>query len=415
MTFDLRQSAARRDQITKKRLDELAPALMAEHDIDCWIVTSREYADDAVAMTMLPADWFSSRRRSILVFLRNDDQVDRLSVARYDMSGFFEPVWDPTRQPDQWMALAGLLHERSPKNIAVNISRDFAHGDGLTHGEHEELAAALGPDLAERLISADPLTVDWLQTRLPEEKDAISMACAEAHQLLRRALSSEAITPGHTTTDDIGWWLRDRVQELGTDVWFQPTVSLQRRGDNLRDDFAAKPGPRTIEAGDLIHIDFGIVWDGLCTDQQQHGYVLEAAQSDIPSWVKDALQTGNRMQDILTSQFVSGRSGNHVLAAALTTARDGSIDGVVYTHPIGFHGHGAGPTIGLWDNQDTVPGSGDRPIKANTAWSIELMVKLVVTEWDGQTISIMLEEDAWFDGVDVNYLDGRQTEVWPIG
>jgi Xaa-Pro aminopeptidase len=401
--------------LTLRRLELVVPELMDEHGIDCWIVTSREYADDAVAMTMLPAEWFSSRRRSILVFLKSDDHIDRLSVARYDMNDFFQPAWDPLRQPDQWMALAGLIRQRSPERIAVNISEDFAHGDGLTHGEHQQLVDALGPALAGRMISGDQLTVDWLQTRLPEEKDIMTTACVEAHELLRRALSTEAITAGRTTTADVSWWLRDRVQELGTQVWFQPTVSVQRRGDDLRESFAAPPGPTTIEAGDLVHIDFGIVWDGLCTDQQQHGYVLESGQSEIPTWANDALQTGNRMQDILTGEFVAGRSGNEVLVAALAVSKDAGIDGVVYTHPIGFHGHGAGPTIGLWDNQNHITGSGDWPLKADTAWSIELMVKVVVPGWDAQTVSIMLEEDAWFDGEQVSYLDGRLTEVWPIG
>jgi Xaa-Pro aminopeptidase len=388
---------------------------MTEHNIDCWIVTSREYADDAVAMTMLPADWFSSRRRSILVFLKNDDVVERLSVARYDMNGFFDPVWDPTRQPDQWLALAGLLQAHSPKTIAINISEDFAHGDGLTHSEHEQLVKALGPDLSDRLVSADEISVDWLQTRLPEEIDTMSTACHEAHQLLRRALSVEAITPGVTTTEDVAWWLRDRVQDLGTEVWFQPTVSVQRKRDNLRDSFAAKPGARTIETGDLVHIDFGITWDGLCTDQQQHGYVLEPEESGIPSWLSEALTQGNEMQDILTEQFVVGHSGNEILKNALASAKESHIDGVVYTHPIGFHGHAAGSTIGLWDNQRDVVGSGERVLIANTGWSIELMVKVVAPEWDGQTVSIMLEEDAWFDGSKVKYLDGRQRNVWSIG
>ena len=415
MNLDLRQSAGRRDQITRKRLDELAPALMTEHNIDCWIVTSREYADDAVAMTMLPADWFSSRRRSILVFLKNKDLVERLSVARYDMNGFFEPAWNPTRQPDQWMALACLLHERSPETIAINVSEDFAHGDGLTHSEHEQMVTALGPELRDRLVSADSLAVDWLQTRIPEELDTMSTACSETHQLLRRALSTEAVTPGQTSTDDVAWWLRNRVQDLGTEVWFQPTVSVQQRSDNLRDSFAAKPGSRTIQRGDLVHIDFGIIWDGLCTDQQQHGYVLGTDESEIPSWLKDALITGNRMQDVLTDQFILGRSGNEILSTALDSAKESNIDGLVYTHPIGFHGHAAGPTIGLWDNQNHVEGSGERALIANTGWSIELNVKVTAPEWDGQTVSIMIEEDAWFDGTKVQYLDGRQTQIWAIG
>ena len=412
--YNLRDAASRREAITLQRLERLLPELMDETGVDCWIITSREYADDSVAMTMLPTDWFSTRRRSILVFLRSDEGLKRLSVARYDLGDFFETAWDPGSQPNQWQALTDLLDTHQPRTIAVNVSDDFAHGDGLTHGEHQRMVEALGSDHATRVIPADPLSILWLQTRLPQERLVMETACREAHSILRRALSPEAITARVTTTDDVVWWLRDRVQELGVPVWFQPTVSVQRRTGDLRGSFAVRPGPETIEAGDLAHIDFGIVWDGLCTDQQQHGYILAPGENAPPEWLEAALSKGNRMQDILTGHFITRRTGNEVLRRSLEQARDEGVDGVVYTHPIGFHGHGAGPTIGLWDNQEGVAGAGDRPLRANTAWSIELMVKVQVPEWDNRIVSIMLEEDAWFDGESVEFLDGRQTDIWVI-
>jgi Xaa-Pro aminopeptidase len=413
MPYELRTSAIRRDTLTLRRLESLVPRLMAENEIDCWIVTSREYADDAVAMTMLPAEWFSSRRRSILVFLRFGDEVKRLSVARYDMAGFFEPSWNPDAEPDQWAALAAILNRHSPASIALNYSSDFAHADGITHSEYQALTAALTPELSSRITTADPLSVTWLETRLPEEREVMAEACGETHAMLRRALSDEAIEPGVTTTEDLGWWLRARVQDLGTYVWFHPTVSVQRSGPEGRGSFAAKPGDATIERGDLVHIDFGIVWDGLCTDQQEHGYVLRDGESDVPDWMTRALGVGNQMQDLLTGSFQVGQTGNEVLEAAQQRAAAEGIEGTVYTHPIGFHGHGAGATIGLWDNQDGIPGSGDRALRPDTAWSIELMVTVDSRDWDKE-VNIMLEQNAWFDGEHVTYLDGRQTRIWVI-
>ena len=197
-------------------------------------------------------------------------------------------------------------------------------------------------------------------------------------------------------------------------TWFQPTVSVQRRGGVGRGDFSSYPEAELIEPGDLVHVDFGIIWDGLNTDQQEHGYVLAPGEEAVPAWANEAMAAGNRAQDALTDQFAVGRTGNEVLTAALDASKAGGLDAVVYTHPIGYHGHGAGPTIGLWDAQDGVPGSGDRPLRPDTAWSIELMARVPVAEWEGQAVSIMLEQDAWFDGSSVDYLDGRQTEVWAI-
>lgn len=412
MAYDLREAASCRDEMTLRRFDELLPRLMDEHGIDCWIVTSREYADDAIAMTMVPADWFSTRRRTILVFHRTETGLDRLSVARYDMGDFFEAAWDPAEEPDQWKALALLITDLDPASIAVNTSTDFAHADGLTHTEYEALTSALG-HLAQRVVPADPLSVAWLETRIPAERPILEEACRQAHQLLRRGLSRDAIIPGVTTTLDLTWWYRRAIQELGTDTWFQPTVSVQRAANDGRGSFAAKPQVEVIEPGDLIHVDFGIVWDGLNTDQQEHAYVLLPGEIKAPGWIDEAIAAGNRTQDILTSKFDVGRTGNEILAATLDQARTESLDAAIYTHPIGYQGHGAGPTIGLWDQQEGVPGSGDRPMGADTAWSIELMVRYPSADWD-QIISIMLEQDAWFDGNSVDYLDGRQAEVWSL-
>ncbi|MEM6327352.1 MAG: Xaa-Pro aminopeptidase, partial [Bacteroidota bacterium] len=113
----------------------------------------------------------------------------------------------------------------------------------------------------------------------------------------------------------------------------------------------------------------------------------------------------------LTSAFVAGRSGNEILRRALDASAADGLRATIYTHPIGFYGHGAGPTIGLWDQQGGVPGRGDYPLYPMTAHAIELNTVEAVPEWGGQDVRFMLEEDAVFDGERVVYLDGRQTEL----
>ena len=163
--------------------------------------------------------------------------------------------------------------------------------------------------------------------------------------------------------------------------------------------------------GDLIHIDFGITYLRLNTDTQQHAYVLKPGETDAPAGLKNALKIGNRLQDILTENFKTGRSGNAILTAALDQAKSEGIKATIYTHPIGFHGHAAGPTIGLWDQQGGVPGRGDYSLFPNTAHSIELNAAVKIPEWDDKEVRIMLEEDAFFTGQDVWYIDGRQTDL----
>ena len=88
-----------------------------------------------------------------------------------------------------------------------------------------------------------------------------------------------------------------------------------------------------------------------------------------------------------------GRTGNEILRSVLERGRAQGIDGTMYSHPIGLHGHGAGPLIGLWDYQDGVPGRGDAVVIPNMWYSIELQATTPVPEWGGQPVRMAQEED----------------------
>ncbi len=412
----MRERAAVIDRILHERLDRLAPALMREHGVDLWIVIGREYDEDPVLRTMLPATWLSARRRTILVLHDRgpDAPLERLAVARYAVGELFESAWDPSEQPDQWARLAEIVAERDPARIAINVSPELALADGLAHSQHEQLRAALPDRFRPRLVPAEALAVGWLERRLPEELQLYASVCRIARAIMSEALSERVIQPGVTTTEDVKWWCRDRIRALGLTAWFHPLVSVQRRGGDSDLGSIVSGREQVIRRGDLVHLDLGISYLRLHTDTQQMAYVLRIGETEPPEGLRRALAVGNAMQDLLTGAFAEGRTGNEVLAASLAAARDQGIDALVYTHPIGSHGHAAGPTVGLWDRQDGVPGRGDLPIREHTCWAIELSVAVPVPEWDDQPVRIMLEEDAAFADGRVRYLDGRQTELWTV-
>jgi hypothetical protein len=405
--MDVRIAATEHDRLLERRLDNIVPDLMQQHGFEAWVVDAREYNEDPVARTMLPATWHgTARRRTILVFRGNGRE--RGAIARYPV-GPFPSVWDPEKEPDQWAALAGYLSDVEG-TIGINISDDFALADGLTSTEHMKLVHALSQ---HHLESAENLAIGWLETRLDDEVPLMAEACHIAHGFLRRALSSEVIAPGSTTTEDVAWWLTQTAHDSGHGIWFHPGVTVQRRGEAISTPTDGI-NDRVIERGDLIHIDFGIVRNGYHTDQQQHGYVLGVNESGPPGSFATGLKQGNRLQDILMGEMSPGRTGNEALAAALDVAREEGLRPIIYTHPIGLHGHAAGSTIGLWDNQERVEDGGDYPIAPNSGWSIELAVEFDVDEWDGQAAKIMLEEDAFLGANGVSFLDGRQEELWLI-
>ncbi|MFZ9044546.1 MAG: M24 family metallopeptidase [Cyclobacteriaceae bacterium] len=417
-TLDMRARAAVIDNWLVERVETVLPELMERTGIDMWLMIAREYNEDPVMKTMLPATWQSARRTTMLVIYDpgGDKPLETLAMARYDVGEMFKKSWDKETQPNQWQALADLIAEKDPKKIGINKSPNFALADGLSASHFEMLEEALADKYKKRLVNAEKLAVGWLETRTPSEMTVYQNIVRMAHQIISEGFSEQVIQPGITSTNDVMWWYRDRIRALGFTAWFHPSVAIQRKdpdsSEHMR-SFSSRPEKQVIQQGDLLHVDFGITYLRLNTDTQQHAYVLKPGETEAPEYLVDAFAKGNRVQDILTDNFVTGRSGNDILLKSLKQGKAEGLKPTIYTHPIGFHGHGAGPTIGLWDQQGGVPVRGDYPLYPNTAYSIELNNAIYIEDW-GKEIRIMLEEDAYFDGDKVRYIDGRQTEIMTI-
>jgi Xaa-Pro aminopeptidase len=398
-----------RQRITD-RFEALLPKLMRRTEIDMWIIVSREYNDDPVFRSMAPLQTYSSRRRTILVFHDRGGAagVEAVSVGRFDYDGLFEVY--RTHNDSQYVGLRRLVEERQPRRIGINVSNSWNHADGLTHNEHERLVAALGP-FADRLVSAEMLAVGWLEAKLPSETAHYRYVMGLAHQVIAEAFSNHVVVPDVTTTEDVVWWMRQRVAEMGLGAWFHPSVSIQRRGGLPS---PAPAGGHVIRRGDLLHTDFGLIALGYSTDTQHNAYVLLPGESQAPAGLREGLRKANRLQDITMMNAQAGRTGNDALAGALAQAKAEGIDATIYCHAIGYHGHAAGPPIGMTDYQTGVPVRGDYVFHPNTWHSIELNARHAVPEWDGQEVRFALEEDAALleDGWD--WIAGRQTEFYLI-
>lgn len=408
----LRKQLDVRKRWLRERLDSVIPGLMEREGVDMWLVICREYNEDPVIMSMLPAPAMSARRRTILLFHRQTDgTVQRMSIDRYGHGNFYKGVWQPEKE-EQWACLTRIVKELEPQKIAVNFSKTFAFADGLSYSEAEQLNDALG-DYMSRCVSAENLAVGWLETRTESEIATYPSLIKLSHALIAEAFSTKVILPGVTTTDDVIWWMRQKMHDMGLQAWFQPDCEIQAPGQSFH--FLQEPRRKLIMPGDLLWCDVGFYYLGLATDQQQHAYVLKPGESDAPQGLRDALREGNRVQEIHMNQMKLGLTGNEVLEKVLDEAKIFKINAQIYSHPLGFHGHAAGPTIGLWDKQDGVPGQGDYPVHDNTAYSVELNIRKEIPEWDGQEVRIALEEDALMSGGKMRWLDDHQTAFHLIG
>jgi hypothetical protein len=397
----LREQAELRQAWLEARLTTVLPELMREHGVDMWVVPMREYNEDPIFRALVSATTFAARRRTIYVFFDRggEEGVERLALGGTSQGGLYTALRGEELAPDgrqrelwgreQWQLLGQVVQERDPRRIAVNISHDHNFADGLSAGEWEQLRETLGPDYARRIVRVERLGIDYLALRVPGMGPTYRRMEELVHEIIATAFSNRVIKPGETTTQDVVWWFRQRVSDLGLGTWFQPSVDVQRHGVNMADSVAP-----VILRGDVLHCDFGITALGLNTDTQHMGYVLPAGETDAPAGLVRALGHAQRLQDLLLEEMRPGLSGNTILSRTLERMREAGIDGTVYTHPIGDHGHGAGPLIGLWDRQEGVPGRGDVPLRAGTWHSIELQATMPVPEWDGQRVRMAMEEEA---------------------
>lgn len=414
----MREQAEIQQRWLKLRLERALPELMRKHGVSMWLVICREYNEDPVYRSLTSPTVFAARRRTILVFYDRGAEkgVERLALGGGSNGGLYQVYRDPEVEnrelwgEGQWALLRKLIAERDPKTIAVNISQTHAFSDGLSVGEWEKLQQTLGQEYLKRVVRAELLPLEYIETRLPEMTPTYKQMMEIVHWIIERAFSDEVIKPGKTTNQDVVWWMRQQVNDLGLGTWFQTTVRVQRKGAGVPSNLA-EDTPVAIERGDVLHCDFGFTAMGLATDTQHMAYVLRPGEADAPEGIKKALANTNRMQDILLERMKVGRTGNEVLADAIATMKVEKINGTFYTHPIGDHGHGAGPLIGLWDRQEGVPGRGDVKILPNTWFSIELGGRTAVPEWDGQELFVGQEEDAIVDATGkISWALKRQTK-----
>ena len=410
----LREQAAIQQQWLDRRVKTVLPALMRRHGVDMWVIPMREYNEDPTFTSLVSPTTFAARRRTIYVFFdrcaadgRTDPGdgscVERIALGGSSQGGLYDArrtslavsadvggrqaeLWGDA----QWQVLKEVVEERDPKVIAINVSRVFAFSDGLTAGERDGMSEALGARWTSRFRSVDALPVELIATRLPDEAEYYTKLQELVWSLTQRMFSNEVITPGATRLSDLVWWWRQTVNDLGLQTWFQPSVGVQRRGVS-----AAQLGDDPIiQRGDVLWCDVGIVALGLATDTQHNGYVLLPGETAPPAGLQRALAHANRLQDFHMEELRAGRTGNEVLHAILGRMRAEGINGTVYSHPIGVHGHGAGPLVGLWDYQEGVPGRGDAVVIPNMWYSIELQATTPVPEWGGQPVRMAQEEDA---------------------
>lgn len=395
-----------KDVCLKERLELIVPKVLKESKADMWIVASKEYHEDLVFDSITPASYLTARRITMLVFVKDGDEVKRLSLSMPDgaLNSFYPQYWK-FGEEEQMEALNRLLVEYDPKNIAINISEDHTYADGLSYGLYQTFLKEVKAPYNERFMVDPMIPIKIMEIRTPTEFTLYPELMDLAFSVIEEAFSLKVIEPGKTTCQDVEYFMMDKVTQSGLQYWFSPTIDLQREGH----DGVIYEG--VIEKGDLLHCDFGIKYLNLCSDTQRLAYVAKDDDEDIPQWMKDGFKVNNRFQDIVGECMADGKSGNDVLMDALNKAHEEGIDACLYSHPCNIYGHGPGTTIGLWNNQNPIPIRGDILMSYDTVYALELNIKYI---HDGIQYTICSEETVSFTKDGLTFLYPNRDKIYFI-
>ena len=396
-----------KDEILKERL-ELAGKLMQECDIEAWVVLSREYNEDPLFHALTPSHFPTARRITILVLSQKNGVSENWSVSMpsSELEEYYTRDYD-MKNESQMAALTRVLRRIDPNRIAIDVSDHFAYTDGLSAGLYRMLMNELPKDLTDRFVSADDVGIRLLETRTAKEREVFPEVMETAMNIIEKTFSDKQIVPGKTTCRDLMNFMEQEVNNLGIEYWFEPTIDLQRHDGMHGED-------TVIERGDLLHCDFGVRYLNLCTDTQRLCYVLKEDETDIPEELKEALKRNNRFQDIVREMMKIGRSGNDVFEMSIAKAKEEGLRPCLYTHPLGFHGHAAGPTIGLFTNQNRIPVKGDLLIHNYTGYALELNVTEYLDMYKRDTY-IFTEESVLLVDDEVHFLAPNRDQMFVVG
>lgn len=415
--LSVREQQKVREDWLKKRLDTMLLPMMRRHKIDMWIVVNEEFHPDPVVPYIAPPIPYQGRRDYFIFADRGTDKLERIALVRYPeehLKYFFEILNPPSREISN--TLRKIVEERKPKAIALNIGGTRGVTSSLGYDAYNAITEALGKEYSQRFVSASPLIVEYMDTRLPDELEHYRTAVKVTEILARRAFSNEVITPGKTTVGDVRWWFLQQVNNLGLDVWFQPDFRIQRRNQEAgktQQFLSVAEESMVIQPGDVIHIDCGINYLGLSTDWQKMAYVLLPNERDVPEGLKKAMANTNRLQDVLFKYIKAGAFGYEVYDATMADMKKEGIEAMIYSHSVGNQGHALGASIDFRRPANGATSS-EPAFREGSYTSIELNTSTPVQEWNGQKVTIMMEDDAYLTKDGMKWFQPRQTQFYLI-
>jgi cyclophilin family peptidyl-prolyl cis-trans isomerase/Xaa-Pro aminopeptidase len=389
----LARQIAIREGWLARRYQMLLP-MMRRHNVGMWIVVNEEFHDDPLAWLVAPPRPYVGRRDLFVFIDAGDAGLKRVAVTGYSEESVQRFFLSPDEPAPANKVLPALVATHQPRTIALGIGGTRGVTRSLTHDAYQFLVDALGPDSTKRIIPAEPLIEEYLDTRTPDEMPHYALLVEWTDYLARRALSGEVIVSGTTTVGDVRRWLYSQSHAAGFGLWFQPDLRVQRHAAvpaSSRGFLAVAQEGLVIEPGDVVHLDFGLTYMGLSSDWQKMAYVLRPGEVDVPPGLKAAMANTNILQDTLARISRPGKAAGEVHDETMAAMKARGITAQIYSHPLGNHGHALGASIDMRAARRE-PNAPPKPLRRGSYLAMELNTQTPVPEWGGQPVTVMAED-----------------------
>lgn len=384
--------------LVKEKIKQAA-SILDELNIDIWLVFVRE--------TMMMADpvmplvvgeqcvW-----QSFFVYTREHGAfalVGNFDKELFSRRGRFDEVLTYTQEAGS--ALRKLLKRLDPQTIAVNYSGDNPAADGLTHGMYLLLNNYLQEtSFGDRLVSAQDICSRLRSRKLPIEIDLLTKAAVAATDAWEKA--SSQIAPGLSEIE-----IADIIDTCIADTGGRPSFPTIVNAGAKSDPGHGHPTEAILEAGDLLHVDFGVRLDNYCSDIQRLIYFRKPDESAPPDELQKAFDVVKTIIDETAAFCRPGKAGFEIdaLAREILTGRGYPEYQHALGHQLGRDAHDGGAVLGpKWDRYGATP---TIPLEEGNVFTLELGIKLPGVGYVG------LEEDVALQKDGVRFLCPRQEEL----
>jgi len=383
-----------------------AAEILKEKDIDMWMTFVRETGNLKDPMLDMIVGTGATWHSAFIITKTGETTavIGSLEEPSMKLVGTFQNIVPYLKSVKE--DLIKVLDKYNPNKIAINFSRNSSLADGLTHGVYLELVDILkDTPYVDRFVSSENIVAALRGRKSQIEVDFIKEAIRETLIIFNEV--TDFIEVGKSEID-VANFVKSKVNQRGFEMaWDEEHCPAVFTGP---DTAGAHAGPtnKKIAKGHVINMDFGIKYNGYCSDLQRTWYVLKDGETEAPEEVmkgfnviKDSIKMAS---DFMKPGKLAWEVDNVARSYIVSNGYEEYPHGL--GHQVGRVAHDGGAMMGpRWERYGNSP---YMELEKGNVFTIEPRLPI-----DGFGIATM-EEIVWVTDGGVEYLSNPQTEIYLV-